>query len=254
MTISIGAYVVLYTVVTWAFFRMAGSEFVAGANALNGTADYPASVPPFWFVFVAIAAKSTVFAIFLIVTFLFWFPMWTWLQIAQPMRALFAWSFDGVLPRQAAYVSNRTHVPLVALAITGILSVIGLVWLVYGSSFFTVLATVTLLNMTPMLFVAVAAILLPYLKPDLWQRSPLPRRVLGVPLLTWIGVVGLAAGGFVVFILLHYPDLGIHHRARTLLAMGGSIVAGFVLYYGARAVQRARGVDISLSYREIPPE
>jgi hypothetical protein len=36
--------------------------------------------------------------------------------------------------------------------------------------------------------------------------------------------------------------------------MAACIVAGFVLYYVARSVQRARGIDISLHYAEIPPE
>lgn len=254
MTISVLISVVTFSIMTWAFYNMAGSEFVAAANALSGTEDYPLSVSPFWLMFVAIAAKSTAFAVFLVITFFFWFPMWTWLQIAQPVRALFAWSFDGVLPSRVAYVSPRTHSPLVALAIVGILSIAGLVWSIYSSDFFTVLATLTLLNMTPMLFVAISAIAVPFLRPDIWKRTPVRGRVLGVPLLSLVGLIGLAAVVFVIYVLLKYPDLGIQHRARTLFAMGGSIVAGFALYYVVRTIQRGRGIDISLNYRVIPPE
>jgi amino acid transporter len=239
---------------TVAFYHMAGAHFVAAANAVNGTKDYPLTVPPYWFVFVAIAAKSSVFAIFLIVTFMFWFPIWTWLQIAQPMRALFAWAFDGVLPKKVAYVNERTGIPLIALVITGFLSAGGIAWAIYSSNFFTVLATVTLLNMTPMVFVGLAALLLPFLKPHLWRQTPIPGRAFGVPVLAVVGLAGAAASAFVIFLFLKYPGLGITNRTNTLLSMGASIVAGFVLYFVARAVQRSRGIDIALNYSDIPPE
>jgi amino acid transporter len=254
MTASVAFYVVLFIVMTLAFYHMAGDEFIAAANTVNGTSDYPLTVPPYWLVFVSIATQSTPFAIFLVVTFMFWFPIWTWLQIAQPIRALFAWSFDGILPRNAAYVDARTGVPVVALAVTGVLSVAGLVWAIYSSNFFTVLATVTLLNMTPMLFVGISAMLLPFLKPDLWRRTSLPGKVGGIPLLSLVGFAGAAASAFIIYLFLKYPGLGIANRRNTLLSMAACIVAGFVLYYAARAVQRSRGVDISLHYAEIPPE
>jgi amino acid transporter len=254
MTASIAFYVVLFIVMTAAFYHMAGAHFVAAANAVNGTKDYPLTVPPYWFVFVAIATKSSVFAVFLIVTFMFWFPIWTWLQIAQPMRALFAWAFDGVLPSKVAYVNRRSGIPMVALTVTGVLSIAGLAWAIYSSNFFTVLATVTLLNMTPMLFVGLAAMLLPFLKPALWRQTPIPGRILGIPILSLIGLAGAGASAFVIFLFLKYPGLGITNRLNTLLSMAACIVAGFLLYYLARLVQRGRGVDIALNYSEIPPE
>ncbi len=36
--------------------------------------------------------------------------------------------------------------------------------------------------------------------------------------------------------------------------MGGILVVGLVVYYGARAVRRTQGVDVDLVYRELPPE
>jgi amino acid transporter len=254
MTVSVVLYVVLFIVMTVAFYHMAGSQFVAAANTVNGTADYPLTVPPYWLVFVAIAGKSTVFAVFLIVTFLFWFPIWTWLQIAQPMRALFAWSFDGILPSKVATVSKRTGVPVIALVITGVLSIGGIAWAVYSSNFFTVLATVTLLNMTPMVFVGLAALVLPFLKPDLWRQTPIPGTIAGIPLLSIVGLAGTGASAFIIFLFLKYPGLGISNRLNTLLSMGAPILVGVALYYVAREVQRRRGIDIALHYAEIPPE
>lgn len=254
MLIAIGALVAIFFVATAALYKMAGGDFVAAANAVNGTPDYPLTVPPFWFVFVAIGAKSSFLAIVLIITFLFWFPMWTWMQIAQPVRALFAWSFDGLLPPAVAAVDERRHSPRTALAITAVLSIVALVWLVYSSNFFTVLALLVVLFLVPMAYVAVGAMLLPYLRPSLFRQSPITGKILGVPVLSWIGLLGLATSLFVFWIFMKYPALGVSNRTNTLLAMFGLMAGGFVLYYVARAIQRPRGRDIALNYQEIPPE
>jgi hypothetical protein len=36
--------------------------------------------------------------------------------------------------------------------------------------------------------------------------------------------------------------------------MGGIVVFGLVVYYGAKLIRRGQGVDIDLVYRELPPE
>jgi hypothetical protein len=105
-----------------------------------------------------------------------------------------------------------------------------------------------------MLFVGLAALVLPFLKPGLWRQTPLPGRIAGIPTLSLIGLAGAGASAFVIFLFLKYPGLGITNRTNTLLSMAACIVAGFVLYYLARLVQRGRGVDIALNYSEIPPE
>jgi APA family basic amino acid/polyamine antiporter len=254
MTLSIGIAALAYTLLTVGFFQMAGSEFVAAVNTVNGTEDYPLTVPPFWIVFVAIAGESTALAIFLIVTFAFWLPMWAWLQLAQPIRALFAWSFDGILPKAVAYVHPRTRAPLVALAITGVLGAASVAWVVYSTNFFTALATITLFLTIPLVLVGLSGVLLPFRRPHIWNRTPLAIRLGGVPLLSILGVLCVAAGAFIMYVVLQYEGLGLQHPRNSLLAMAGVFVTAFALYYGARAIQRSRGYDITLHYTEIPPE
>jgi hypothetical protein len=106
-----------------------------------------------------------------------------------------------------------------------------------------------------MLLVGLSAVLLPFLKRDLWQASPLPGSVAGIPLLSLVGLLGMCGAGFIAYALLEYPALGVSNKAETLGIIGGMFVLGFGVYYLARAVQRTRhGVDISLNYSEIPPE
>jgi basic amino acid/polyamine antiporter, APA family len=254
MALSILLLCVLFTVVTSALYHMTGGNFLAAANALNGTKDYPLSVPHLWVALAAIGGANVALGVFMLVTFLFWFPVWTFINLAPATRALFAWSFDGVLPAKTAAVSGRFHSPVGALAITGVAAAIAIAWAIYSSTFTTVLALLVLLPLTAMASVAWSAILVPRLRPEIWKRTAASGRVAGIPLLTVIGIVAFVAVVCAFSILMSYPSLGIADRGTALIYMAGSWLLGFAFYYVARAIQLRRGVDIALNYREVPPE
>ncbi len=255
MTVSLGAFILLLTIPTLALFHMAGSHFVAAGNALSGTKDYPFASPPVWYGLVGIATQSTALTVFLVVTFLLWFPILMWLNLAPLVRGLFAWSFDGLLPRKMTYVHARTHIPVISLAVSAVLSVAVILWAIYSANFFTVLADGILLTTIPMLFVGASAALVPYLRPEIFRQTPLSRvRVLGMPLITWLGTAGFVSASFVCAIFLHYSGLGVHNRMATLLLFFACLPAGFLIYNIARLVQRSNGVDVTLNYQVIPPE
>ncbi len=184
--------VVIYLVFTVILFHMTGDKFIAAANALNGTSSWKLPVTPFWLPLAGIGVNSSFLTAVLSLTFLLWFPLVLCENAAQPTRALFAWSFDGLLPSKVAEVNERTGVPIAAITITFIGIVVATVWAVWSSSFNTVLATTTLMLIVPMMFVGLSATLLPFTKPDLWQASPIRGRFLGIPVLSagWCGRPG----------------------------------------------------------------
>jgi basic amino acid/polyamine antiporter, APA family len=66
-------------------------------------------------------------------------------------------------------------------------------------------------------------------------------------------------GNFVLFSLVLYsafklPAFSGPTGTDAVLFVAGIYVAGVVVYMGARAIQKRRGVDIDLAYREIPPD
>jgi basic amino acid/polyamine antiporter, APA family len=253
MTGSVAVMVVIYLVFTVILFHMAGDKFIAAANALNGTSSWKLPVTPFWLPLAGIGVNSSFLTAVLSLTFLLWFPLVLAENAAQPTRALFAWSFDGLLPRRVADVNERTGVPIAAITITFVGIVAATIWAVWSSSFNTVLATTTLMLIVPMIFVGLSATLLPFTKPDLWQASPISGRFLGIPVMSLIGAVGLAASIFIFTIFWVYTKLGLPAQ-HTLIALIVLVIVGIVGYYGALAIQRRRGIDISLNYAEIPPE
>jgi hypothetical protein len=63
---------------------------------------------------------------------------------------------------------------------------------------------------------------------------------------------------FLTWLTIAFPGLALYGDAGNIwwipAFMGGIIVVGLVVYYGARAIRRRQGVDIDLVYRELPPE
>ena len=79
-------------------------------------------------------------------------------NLTIPVRTLFAWALDGILPARFARVSPRTHAPNYAIGLTVILSIITLRWAVTnGEGFFGVLVEAFLLQLLTMTLIGVSA-------------------------------------------------------------------------------------------------
>ena len=103
---------------------------------------------------------------------------------------------------------------------------------------------------------------MPFRKKELFEMGVLTKRVAGVPVLVWIGVIWLA------FILPIYVSAFIQplisgffssptwaYATNTGVSIVALIVAvGGVIYFGSKYYNRRRGVDIDLAFKEIPPE
>jgi hypothetical protein len=96
----------------------------------------------------------------------------------------------------------------------------------------------------------------PFRLPDVW-RSAGARRLFGVPAVAVAGAVGAVLMVGLLVLLIANPTLNSVYgptRALSLYATGGVLVVGALWYAGARLVNRRRGIDLSLAFKEIPPE
>lgn len=251
-----GAFATMVTLslFTALFFGVFGDRFFASVNALNGTEAYPFAAPPYYLFLASIAGGSTVLAWFLAATFVLAFLVLEYVIVFQPVRAVFAYSFDGLLPYRAAHVTARRHVPTVALAVTFGLFVAGLAWAVWSASFFSVLATAIVIQLVAMTLVAVSAGLLPYRKPDLWRASATASTVAGVPVITLAALLAVVGCGVAYFLFFYYSGLALGRPLVAVRNIALVIAAGLVFYYVAKFVRRRAGVDLAGTYAEIPPE
>jgi amino acid transporter len=167
---------------------------------------------------------------------------------------IFATAFDRILPDGAAQVSEKRRVPVWSLVLM-LLPAVGLGALyAYNSTFHTYTLDATLVIAVTYLFSAIAVVILPWRKPDLWRASPASRlRVLGVPVVPAAGVVTIGLIGYCLYEWLSNSAYAVNNN-DSLIYMGGMYVLALVIYLVARVVRARQGIDLSLINKEIPVE
>ncbi|MBI3361507.1 MAG: APC family permease, partial [Chloroflexi bacterium] len=195
-----------------------------------------------------------------------WFFGWAGTVFLSSTRVIFAAAFDRVLPEFVASVEPRTRTPIwsmVLMIVPGLIVSALYVYNLFGFASLTLASTlviaVTYLGST------IAAILLPYIKKDLYEASPIAKyKVAGIPLITVAGVIFAA---FLIFLLYQWlldPNAlyGIgysinengYKNGTSLIFMGAMYVLALIIYLGAWYYRKSHGVDLSMVYKEIPVE
>jgi APA family basic amino acid/polyamine antiporter len=235
------------------FLKAAGGPLLASFS-LADPAKYGLGFAPLYTELAAITSGNVVIGSIIILGFLSMLIIFVPQTMLQLSRNAFAWSFDRLLPEKLAEVNPRTHSPVIAvLAITAI-SVVSVIILALNPqlTFLVGLFGLTLTYLT----VAIAGILFPYRQRDAFEASPYNRRIGKVPVISLVGVLSFLTMGGATTILLLDPNSGTnwHLNTNRVLLGAGIFLAGFPIYYVIRAIQRSRGIDVGLAFKEIPPE
>jgi basic amino acid/polyamine antiporter, APA family len=234
---------------------MAAINFLAGQGA-----GYPLPAQPYYNLIASLSANSGLFAVLVAVSFLFWNLPAMFPNTFMPVRSIFAWSFDRVLPAKLSEVSERTHAPIPAIITASVIVFAILGWSVLSTSFFTLLSMGVLAGVVTVTMVAITALIFPWRRPGLFTSSPANVRILGIPVLPVAAVLSLAVIWGLAYIVLAYPQLGISDQMGLpgpwagILFMAGLVVVGLLIYFISRAVRASQGINLDLIYRELPPE
>jgi basic amino acid/polyamine antiporter, APA family len=202
----------------------------------------------------AIASGTWVLGAIMIIGFaaglLIWLPQ-TMLLVS---RSMFAWSFDRIMPERLCYVDQRTRSPAIAIGIVTLLA-IGSTAIYAFTDWFSAISVLLGLSLT-LLVTAVGGIVLPFRQRAMVENSPYGRRVLGLPIVSLVAFLALIGFGLGVAVILWDPGSGASLSAnpgKLWLALGIYVLA-FAIYFVSQAVRRRQGIDLTLAYRELPPE
>jgi amino acid transporter len=242
-------------------FHTAGEKFMASISYLAGQpTGYPLPVAPYYNLIASLSANSGLFAVLVAVSFLFWNLPAMFPNTFMPVRSIFAWSFDRILPEKLSEVNERTHAPIPAIITASVIVFLILGWSVLSTSFFTLLSMGVLAGVVTITMVAFTAFIFPWRRRDLFTSSPANVRIFGIPVLPIAAVLSLAVIWGLAYIVLAYPQLGINGQLGLegpwagILFMAGLVVVGLLIYFIARTVRKAQGINLDLIYRELPPE
>ncbi len=172
-------------------------------------------------------------------------------------RIMLASSIDRVLPEKVAYVNSSTHSPLVALLISAIGCEAFLYLIIYDSSITSYFSTAGLGTQIAYVLISITAIVFPFRKKAIFEASSAGRhKIGGFPLLSLLGLLSLMVNLYIAYIFIAGPAFtGVTVPAPDSIAfVGGNFAACLVVFAIAWAVRKEQGIDLSLSFNEIPPE
>jgi basic amino acid/polyamine antiporter, APA family len=231
----------------WAFYQNVNAQWIGAGKAALPVFPYPVLMAG-WLV------HNTAFQIILLLLMSLWFFGWVGTLFLSSTRVIFAAAFDRVLPDAAAQVSEKRRVPVASLVLMLLPAVgLGAVY-AFNSTFASYTLDATLVIAVTYLFSAIAVVVLPLRKPDLWFASPASKmKVLGVPIVPVAGVVTIALLVFNLYEWLSNGLYGVNHGG-SLIYMGAMYVLAIAIYVGARIVRNRQGIDLGLINKEIPVE
>lgn len=234
------------------FLRTFGTDFMIAANGAGLPAEL-GTAPTFFFLMAASVGNS-IFAVIVTVCYILFWPLICYIAFLQPTRMIFAYAFDGILPKALTKVS-RNGAPYVAVIVTVVASMAALLWALNASDFFQVLVYATLVQLVAMALVGLAAIVVPWRRPELYRASASQRSFGGIPVVSIAGAGAVATCVFIWVLYLSYADkFGLADKGKMATIIGGTLVLGALYYVGARLYRSSQGVELSRTYAEIPPE
>jgi len=199
--------------------------------------------------------------------------------ILTASRIVFAMSFDRMMPATLSTVNERLHAPVNATIFTGLVALLGVAsesgvfsagasWnaggnTLLGNIFSTGVATTDLYDGIFFTLFALALVLFPFRKKEIFDKAPWKPG--GKTVMLIVGLVAFVGNLYLDWVFLSSPagsfNLSGLPGAADLFSAGfalwfsiGLLILGALIfgYYKARA--RATGVDYGTIFTEIPPE
>jgi APA family basic amino acid/polyamine antiporter len=233
----------------WDFYMAANNNFWSGLEGAMPVWPYPALLA-------GLLVDNAAFQAILILLMSLWFFGWMGTLFLSSTRVIFAAAFDRILPEWAASVSERRHVPVGALMLMLVPSVVISAIYAYVPTFQRATLDATLVIAVTFLGTAFAATILPWRRPRIFENSPIARyRVAGVPLISIAGAITFL---FLLALLVYWlwdprAAYGINDPL-SLVYMGILYALALVIYVVAKVVRSRQGIDLKRIHQEIPVE
>jgi len=252
-----------------------GYHFLIGAANVYYAGTGVLGAPPNLTLFAGILANNSLLVLFLGIGIISGFMLVAPQSMILMSRILFAYSFDRVAPSWLSDVNPRFSTPVKAVLVALVGALVMLVFLSgliggVGSTFqSTALALYTWAGLATIAltftFVSISGIVFPYTKKSLYEASStVKRKIAGVPVITWLGIVSLVYSLATIiwysydqtFYLFACPAGGVASCDYNyyLVAIIVLFFAAIVYYFGVRAYRMSKGVPFNLAFSEIPPE
>jgi len=161
-------------------------------------------------------------------------------------RLAFAMSMDKSFPKALSAVNRRTGSPTNAVHLNACFCLLGVFLMTLSVG--VILSILTLTTFFIFWPYGLSTMLLPYHKPEIYERSPVQWKLFGIPVITILGAFAFVVGWFFIYLSL------INFNPLVMLTFILVMLAGLVVYLYQQNKNRREGVDVGSIYSRIPPE
>jgi len=258
MLIGIVAVGLLYMLNAWAVQVAFGGNFITNyswlyynnADKLQGLLGVTPAAPSIPF-YAALIFGSAAMSIVLGIGYFLWYLNTSMVIWMAGVRGMFAMAFDRMLPTKLAEV-NRRGAPTWANHLIGIFALIG-VFVGLGDSLGVQLSATMLAieDFTLLFFIwplGLAAMFLPYTRPDLFEKSTFQHKIFGIPWVTVLGAITFVVGFWLMLTVgLELTDIW------SQIGVAAFILIGLLVVAWMYKRNRKEGIDPTKIFTEIPP-
>ncbi len=239
-------------------YQAFGYNFLSNLYNLSiGFAAPPLVVVPY-LDFLAAAISSNVFiGSFIIIVAIIQLMWYQTNAVAVGSRLLLSYSFDRIMPKFMADVSERYHVPvkgmLISLAIGLLAGIFFVVPVTASYAFLLSGAAIAIILLFPILMVAIALFNFRLRRKEQFKASAVANTYLG-GIVYYIAAVGtIVYSLFGVYAYLTVPAFFLNSTLGYEVTFVPIIIL-FLIYFISRAVNLRRGVQFDKIFTQIPPE
>jgi amino acid transporter len=253
MGVALAAVTIFSLIFLALFAKTFGWQFWNAVNASYWSGG-PFKAFPFPIMMGGWLVASPVFQFVLVALFSLWIFGWYGTVFLSSTRVIFAAAFDRILPEWAAYVSPKRRVPVAALLLMVLPSIVVAALYAYWGRFAKYTLDAGLVIVVTYLGTSVAAAIMPWRLKRVYQNSaPAGYKILGIPALT---VVGLGSAAFMAYLLVIWLSDGVFgvNNVDSLIYMGILYAIALAIYLIAKVVRARQGMRLDEALHEIPAE
>jgi len=245
-----------------ALYNSVGFEFLSATawvdNMGEGLAGYTLPWAPN-FVGLAAVINHSPFVVFMMAMSFIVFNLW-WVALSYLAfpRILFAWGMDRMGPKWFADIDYRWASPIKNHILCFILGEIGIAIYAFVMDPMTGLSVTGMEIVSVFGITAIAALIFPFSKKakHIWEASPYKSwKILGIPVVTIGAVFNLVYLGILFYFFFFMKEMGEQELVKGSLILYAIIWGlGIAWYFYWKARNKKVGVDVKMTFGELPPD
>jgi len=245
-----------------ALYRTVGFEFLSATawvdNMGEGLAGYTLPWSPNFVGLAAVINHNAIVVFMMALSFILFNLWWVSLSYLAFPRILFAWGMDRMGPKWFADIDYRWASPVKNHILCFILGEIGIAIYAFVMDPMTGLSVTGMEIVSVFGITAIAALLFPFVKraKHIWETSPYKKwKILGIPVVTIGAIFNLVYLGILFYFFFFMAEMGEQELVKGSLILYAIIWGlGIAWYFYWKARNKKVGVDVSMTYGELPPD